>query len=152
MNYTIVQEIMIDNSYKKMFSNLINNFSSLNRLLNYSILVIELSEVYDKLIQGDSVNSFTKYIQESQFSNRFGLTNNEHIFCFSSPEENKINVQNNKKYLFTEQYPERAGKYLKDLFLKNSDITVDIPVNNLLNPYAWSKFLKDWKEGKLKRE
>jgi hypothetical protein len=25
-------------------------------------------------------------------------------------------------------------------------------VNNLLNPYAWSKFLKDWKEGKLKRE
>lgn len=27
-----------------------------------------------------------------------------------------------------------------------------VPVNNLLNPYAWSKFLKDWKEGKLKRE
>jgi hypothetical protein len=27
-----------------------------------------------------------------------------------------------------------------------------VPVNNLLNPYAWSKFLRDWKEGKLKRE
>lgn len=27
-----------------------------------------------------------------------------------------------------------------------------LPVNNLLNPYAWSKFLSDWKNGKLKRE
>ena len=27
-----------------------------------------------------------------------------------------------------------------------------VPVNNLLNPYAWSKFLKDWKEGKLERQ
>jgi hypothetical protein len=27
-----------------------------------------------------------------------------------------------------------------------------VPVNNLLNPYAWSKFLKDWKEGKLDRQ
>jgi len=27
-----------------------------------------------------------------------------------------------------------------------------IPVNNLLNPYSWSKFLNDWKSGKLKRE
>ena len=27
-----------------------------------------------------------------------------------------------------------------------------IPANNLLNPYSWSKFLSDWKNGKLKRE
>ncbi|HNS41829.1 MAG TPA: carboxypeptidase-like regulatory domain-containing protein [Taishania sp.] len=27
-----------------------------------------------------------------------------------------------------------------------------IPGNNLLNPFAWSKFVKDWKEGKLKRQ
>ena len=27
-----------------------------------------------------------------------------------------------------------------------------IPANNLLNPYSWSKFLNDWKSGKLKRE
>jgi hypothetical protein len=27
-----------------------------------------------------------------------------------------------------------------------------IPVNNLLNPYSWSKFLSDWKSGKLKHE
>jgi hypothetical protein len=27
-----------------------------------------------------------------------------------------------------------------------------VPVNNLLNPYAWSKFLKDWKDGKLNRQ
>lgn len=27
-----------------------------------------------------------------------------------------------------------------------------LPGNNLLNPYAWSKLIKDWKDGKLARE
>ena len=27
-----------------------------------------------------------------------------------------------------------------------------LPVNNLLNPYSWAKLIRDWKEGKLKRE
>lgn len=27
-----------------------------------------------------------------------------------------------------------------------------MPVNNLLNPYAWSKFIQEWKNGNLKRE
>lgn len=27
-----------------------------------------------------------------------------------------------------------------------------LPANNLLNPYAWSKLIQDWKDGKLKRE
>lgn len=27
-----------------------------------------------------------------------------------------------------------------------------LPGNNLLNPYSWAKLVKDWKEGKLKRE
>jgi len=27
-----------------------------------------------------------------------------------------------------------------------------LPGNNLLSPYAWSKLIKDWKEGKLSRE
>jgi hypothetical protein len=26
------------------------------------------------------------------------------------------------------------------------------PPNNLLNPVAWAKFIKSWKEGKLKRK
>ena len=27
-----------------------------------------------------------------------------------------------------------------------------LPGNNLLNPYSWAKLIKDWKEGKLKKE
>jgi hypothetical protein len=27
-----------------------------------------------------------------------------------------------------------------------------LPGNNLLNPYAWAKLVKDWKEGKLKKQ
>ena len=64
-----------------IFKNLIDSFSSLNRLLNYSVLVSNLVDdsnnldldIYNTLLQGDSVNSFTKYIQESQYSNRFDM-------------------------------------------------------------------------------
>lgn len=27
-----------------------------------------------------------------------------------------------------------------------------IPINNLMNPFAWSKFIEDWRSGKLKRQ
>jgi hypothetical protein len=27
-----------------------------------------------------------------------------------------------------------------------------IPAGNLLNPYAWSKFIEAWRSGKLKRQ
>ena len=27
-----------------------------------------------------------------------------------------------------------------------------LPANNLLNPYAWAKLVKDWKDGKLKKQ
>ena len=27
-----------------------------------------------------------------------------------------------------------------------------LPVNNLFNPYSWSKLIQDWREGKLKRQ
>ena len=122
MSFTLVQNIMIDNGYKNIFINLINAFSSLNRLVNYSILVIELQEIYDTLLIGDSVNSFTKYIQDGEFSDRFGLQNLL-VICFQNFTGNTLDKNNMGKYLFTEQYPERSGKYLKDVFLKNKDIT-----------------------------
>jgi hypothetical protein len=135
MSFTLVQNIMVDNSYKKIFSNLINAFSSLNRLINYSILVIELQEIYNKLLEGDSVDSFTKYVQENEFSNRFGLVNAEFVFvveCFTGDilDPNEIG-----KYLFIEQYPERSGKQLKDVFIKNSDVTLNLVAVKYLGYY-----------------
>jgi hypothetical protein len=39
------------------------------------------------------------------------------------------------------------SQYQTQLYTQNQ-----LPANNLLNPYAWSKLIKDWKEGKLSRQ
>ena len=39
------------------------------------------------------------------------------------------------------------GQYNTQLYTNGQ-----LPANNLLNPYAWAKLVKDWKEGRLKRE
>ena len=125
MSFTLVQNIMVDNSYKKIFTNLINAFSSLNRLLNYSILVVELPEIYNKLIEGDSVNSFTKYVQEGEFSDRFGLKNGEYVLCDEHFTGDILDESNMGRHLFKEQHPESNLKYVKDIFIPNTDITIN---------------------------
>jgi len=124
MSFTLVQNIMVDNSYKKIFTNLINAFSSLNRLVNYSILVVELREIYDKLIEGDSVNSFTKYVQESEFSDRFGLKHPTFIWSNQHFTGNILDINNIGNYLFAEDYPQWNLKFLKDVIIPNSDRTI----------------------------
>jgi hypothetical protein len=125
MSFTLVQKIMIDNSYKQNFTNLINAFSSLNRLINYSILVIALDNIYNKLIEGDSVNSFTKYFQESEFSDRFGLKNGEYVLCDEHFSGDILDENNMGTHLFIEQHPESNLKYVKDIFIPNTDVTID---------------------------
>ena len=44
-------------------------------------------------------------------------------------------------------YGSVQSQYQTRLYTNNQ-----LPANNLLNPYAWSKLIKDWKEGKLSRE
>ena len=50
-----------------------------------------------------------------------------------------MDAQGNYRYAMQQQYTKLyyAGQY---------------PPNNLLNPVAWAKFIKSWKEGKLKRK
>lgn len=51
----------------------------------------------------------------------------------------QMDAQSNYRYAMQQQYTRLyyAGQY---------------PPNNLLNPVAWAKFIKSWKEGKLKRK
>ncbi|GAB5418145.1 MAG: hypothetical protein Crog4KO_32250 [Crocinitomicaceae bacterium] len=44
-------------------------------------------------------------------------------------------------------YGNTQNQYLTQIYTNRQ-----LPANNLLNPYAWSKLIKDWKEGKLARE
>ena len=122
---TSVQPIMVNPNYTAIFVKLISAFSALNKLLNYSILVIDLPEVYSELQAGNSVNSFTKYVHDGEFSDRFGLHNDEYVICAKFLTGSTLDETNMGSYLFIEQYPERAGKDLKNVFLKNSDVTCD---------------------------
>lgn len=132
MSYTLVQHIMIDNSYKTIFKNLIDNFSNLNRLLNYSILVAFIPEIYNQLLKGDSVNSFTKYIQEGPFSNRFGMEKTPTVFCLEY-SGNTLSENNVGKFLFNELFTEWNSKYIKDLIMPGTDKNIiDISLSNFL--------------------
>jgi len=44
-------------------------------------------------------------------------------------------------------YGSVQSQYQTKLYTQNQ-----LPANNLLNPYAWSKLIKDWKEGKLSKQ
>mmetsp|Transcript_27962 Transcript_27962/g.37323 ORF Transcript_27962/g.37323 Transcript_27962/m.37323 type:complete len:221 (+) Transcript_27962:375-1037(+) len=44
-------------------------------------------------------------------------------------------------------YGNTQNQYLTQIYTNRQ-----LPANNLFNPYAWSKLIKDWKEGKLSRE
>jgi hypothetical protein len=44
-------------------------------------------------------------------------------------------------------YGNMQNQYLTKIYTNRQ-----MPANNLLNPYAWSKLIKDWKEGKLSRQ
>lgn len=44
-------------------------------------------------------------------------------------------------------YGSVQSQYQTRLYTNNQ-----LPANNLLNPYAWSKLIKDWKEGKLSKQ
>ncbi|MFK7786591.1 MAG: hypothetical protein AB8B56_15835 [Crocinitomicaceae bacterium] len=44
-------------------------------------------------------------------------------------------------------YGSVQSQYQTQLYTQNQ-----LPANNLLNPYAWSKLIKDWKEGKLSKQ
>lgn len=44
-------------------------------------------------------------------------------------------------------YGNLQNQYLTQIYTNRQ-----LPSNNLLNPYAWSKLIKDWREGKLARE
>ena len=44
-------------------------------------------------------------------------------------------------------YGNTQNQYLTKIYTNRQ-----LPANNLFNPYAWSKLIKDWREGKLARE
>lgn len=45
-----------------------------------------------------------------------------------------------------------ASGYLNNQYYTKLYTNGQLPVNNLFNPYSWTKLIKDWKDGKLTRQ
>ena len=122
MSFTPVQHIMIDNSYRNIFTNLMNDISGSNRALNYSILVINIDTVYNKLLEKDSVNSFTKYFQDGEFSNRFDAVGN-YQFCCTYETTNTVELKNLGHFLFHEVNTHFNGNKQNEVYIPGTDKT-----------------------------
>jgi hypothetical protein len=106
-----VNKIMINPSYTEKFSNITNIISGLNRMINYSVIVANLPIVLKGLLEGDSVNSFTKYFDNSPyFRDRFGIAKYSYV-----------SASNLDVAFFVESNPHWNLKPLSSLYLPNTD-------------------------------
>ena len=136
MSFTSVQDIMIDKSYTNIFTNFINYISSGNRALNYSILLVEMPEIYNKLLTTkDSVNSFTKYFQESEFSDRFG-GNDIYHYCFTYTTTESVEKENLGRFLFHEVNTYFNGNKLNEVYIPGTDKTDGTTGITVMRDYA----------------
>jgi len=133
MSFLPVQSIMNNTSYKTRFTKIVEAFSSLNRMLNYSCLLLqtESNNIFNT-IRGpkhDSVTSFTYHVNNGVFNERFGLPTS-YVYSMSGDvfQTNSIPVSSNSVAplvrMFIELHPEQNGQLLSKFYLPNTDIPV----------------------------
>jgi hypothetical protein len=122
-----VNKIMINPSYTEKFSNIINIISGLNRMVNYSTIIVNLPIILKGILDGDSINSFTKYFDDSPyFRDRFGVSKYSYIFC------DNLEVE-----LFSEYYPHWNLKSPSSLYLPNTDKTLFEVIKGVRTQYDY---------------
>jgi len=113
MTFNDVEDFMNDKSYKVNFTNVINVLSSLNRLLNFGALVVSNTGIQTQLFDGNSVDSFSKYINNSEFRDRFGLKG---------------------KYFFMHKIPKTSEEYKSGNFERQTTFNESLTYWNIKNP------------------
>ena len=125
-----VNSIMINPSFTSLFTRLINALSGLNRMINYSILVIKRPEILQQILKGDSLNSFTAYISNSEyFSNRFGMNNTYISFSTAFPNND------DNGYTFHELFPQWNLQNYNNLYILNTDTLVGNIFNGIISQF-----------------
>ena len=123
-----VNKIMINPSYSEKFSNITNIISGLNRMINYSVIVVNLPHILESILAGDSINSFTKYFDDSPyFRDRFGVSKYSYVFCDNEDVE-----------LFSEDYPHWNLKSPNSLYLPNTDKTLFEVIKSFRTQYDYN--------------
>ena len=133
INYAcpLTESILNNSSQKNTFIKIIDTFSSLNRLINFAILVLYLPNITNNLINTyNGVNTITKYIQNSEFNDRFGSYN--YLFMNEVP----ISSNAKSKCIFHEYYPQWNGKYTADMFFPGTGINLEEVGNEIYNSYT----------------
>jgi len=115
MTYKKVNNFINDKSYNDVFIKYIDTYTKLSIMMEVGYSIVKRDEIYSELIKGNSVNSFTKFIQESSFFNRLNITD-QYFFCFELDGE--------ERYLFSEDKPEWNNKKTKDLYIPNTTVSV----------------------------
>jgi hypothetical protein len=132
-----INSFMISPSYQKTLTSLFDAISGTHRFVNYLSLVIQIPEIQTKLLQGDSVNSITKYINDSQyFRNRFNVPDSA-VFCSTGPAIDASKTYN--EMLFNEKHTEWNLKNIDKIFIRNTDVKVG-DIQNLVVDQFYSKY------------
>lgn len=115
VTYKKVNNFVNDKSYKDVFIKYTDTYTKSCIMMEVGSSIVKRPEIYSELIKGNSVNSFTKFIQESSFFNRLNITN-QYFFCYE--------LNGEERYLFAEDKPEWNSKISKDLYIPNTTVSV----------------------------
>ena len=137
-----VNSVVIHKSYTKDFNNIVNQLSSCSRLTNFSVLLVKDPNIYNALLEGNSIGStnpynpyFSDVINNSPyFRERFG---NQALYVFCWEFINKEDINNNVEIfcLFNEYWPYFACKKASELFLPNNGRNVEEITNYNFEQY-----------------
>lgn len=141
MTFTLSQDVMIDTGYYQTYESTINSYSGLNKLINFAVLAFEMPGISDKLLIGDTASGFTKYIQDSEFSDRWGT--NILLWADELKNTDYIYPDDLGTILFSEYAPEQNLKKFDDITLNGTDSKVSeieiLMIKDYISRYSLQK-------------
>jgi hypothetical protein len=133
-----VQDIIINNSYKSNFEEVINKLSTSSKYLNYVSLVIYQNDIYSKLFPttgliDTTMDHVNNYINNNDyFRNRFG---NGELYSYGDKltdtdiksilQKFTLNYDDDGDYgttILSEQFPVWVNKNIKDIYVPNTEL------------------------------
>jgi hypothetical protein len=133
MSFTLSQDVMIDTGYYQTYESTINSYSGLNKLINFAVLAFEMPGISDELLKGNSMGSITKYIQDSEFSDRWGTN----ILLFTEQLKYTDHIHKNDLgiILFSEEFPEHNLRKFSDINFTSTDTKISDNTIFMINDY-----------------
>jgi hypothetical protein len=141
MTFTLSHDVMINTGYYQTYESTINSYSGLNKLINFATLVFEMPGISEKILLGNTASGFTKYIQDSEFSDRWET--NVLLRADELKHTDYIHPDDLGIILFSEYAPEQNLQKFNDITLSGTDNKVAeieiLMIKDYLNRYSLQK-------------